>query len=470
MGMFISPRIITRSKFSIKMIYKNMIESETEENILIKEEWRSPPAWMMLSNYEVSNLGNMRNKSKPSYIFQIKPCKSGYIETRLLRDDGETKWMSVHIVVANTFVDNPDNKPSVNHKDKVRTNNKASNLEFCTISEQNMKINKVNAKKRVGIKVDQYDLEDNFIKTWDTKNDIRLAYKTSEYYVRISLEQGAIFQKEFKLKYTPDVIIPGEIWKGIGDDYPNILVSNKGGRVKTDSGQITTGSAAGDGYLSIQLRNYSTGLYFNFNIHRLICFAFKPLKNYSKLEDYDHLTVNHLDLIRSNNNLENLEWVTHKQNIDHSLDARNRTIDNLRSKIIVKIDPKTLEILEEFTSISVAARAINNKNKRIAVYCNGLTKRKLYKGFYWQYKENYRKFIDNKEYIDIPITRKSHNARKVLQIDIKTKDNIQEFPSIKKASEQTGVDRISIGMCCREQRRIAGGYFWAYKENQESKQ
>ena len=40
----------------------------------------------------------------------------------------------------------------------------------------------------------------------------------------------------------------------------------------------------------------------------------------------------------------------------------------------------------------------------------------------------------------------------------------QEYDSIKKAAEQTGIDRGNIGACCRGRRSTAGGYHWIYKE------
>lgn len=39
---------------------------------------------------------------------------------------------NVHRIIAETFIPNPDGLPCVNHKDEIRTNNSASNLEWCT--------------------------------------------------------------------------------------------------------------------------------------------------------------------------------------------------------------------------------------------------------------------------------------------------------------------------------------------------
>lgn len=49
-----------------------------------------------------------------------------------LRKDNKTHKSLVHRLIANTFIDNPNNLPIVNHKDNNIDNNKSSNLEWCT--------------------------------------------------------------------------------------------------------------------------------------------------------------------------------------------------------------------------------------------------------------------------------------------------------------------------------------------------
>lgn len=49
-----------------------------------------------------------------------------------LSKDGESKSFSIHRLVADAFIPNPDGLPEVNHKDENPLNNRADNLEWCT--------------------------------------------------------------------------------------------------------------------------------------------------------------------------------------------------------------------------------------------------------------------------------------------------------------------------------------------------
>ena len=96
--------------------------------------------------YEVSNLARVRSLpyeetrcSSAGKVFTMKhPAKirklqmglNGYLAL-LLKKDGKYYPASVHRLVAEAFVPNPDNLPEVNHKDECKTNNLPSNLEWC---------------------------------------------------------------------------------------------------------------------------------------------------------------------------------------------------------------------------------------------------------------------------------------------------------------------------------------------------
>lgn len=69
-------------------------------------------------------------------IKKLKPNQNedGYYKVKL-RKEGKTYNKFIHRLVAETFVPNPENKPEINHKNGIKTDNRAENLEFCTRSE-----------------------------------------------------------------------------------------------------------------------------------------------------------------------------------------------------------------------------------------------------------------------------------------------------------------------------------------------
>lgn len=60
----------------------------------------------------------------------------GYEIVKLWRG-GEEKWYTVHRLVAETYLPNPDRYPVINHKDHNRKNNNVDNLEWCSVAYNN---------------------------------------------------------------------------------------------------------------------------------------------------------------------------------------------------------------------------------------------------------------------------------------------------------------------------------------------
>lgn len=85
--------------------------------------------------YEVSTNGEVKslNYNRTGKEKVLKPGKSrgGYLRVFLYKN-GECKPHSVHRLVAEAFLDNPENLPCVNHKDENPSNNNVNNLEFCS--------------------------------------------------------------------------------------------------------------------------------------------------------------------------------------------------------------------------------------------------------------------------------------------------------------------------------------------------
>ena len=107
--------------------------------------------------------------------------------------------------------------------------------------------------------------------------------------------------------------LEGEIWKKIEFGNGRYEISNYG-RVKSFFGgivKILKPNLEKCGYFCIQL--YYNGKHRNFKIHRLVAEAFIPNSENKK-------TVNHIDGNKMNNFVDNLEWATYKENINHALE------------------------------------------------------------------------------------------------------------------------------------------------------
>lgn len=91
----------------------------------------------------------------------------GYVLVALCKE-GKQKTFKVHRLVAQAFLDNPNNLPQVNHRDEDKTNNCVNNLEYCD-SKYNINYGNHNEKmaKSKSIPILQFTLDDEFVRRWD---------------------------------------------------------------------------------------------------------------------------------------------------------------------------------------------------------------------------------------------------------------------------------------------------------------
>ena len=84
--------------------------------------------------YSITSDGRVFNNFKKQFVKPPKG-KNGYLHVTLCY--GNKKDVLIHRLVAQAFVNNPDNLPVVNHKDENKLNNSAENLEWCTMKYNN---------------------------------------------------------------------------------------------------------------------------------------------------------------------------------------------------------------------------------------------------------------------------------------------------------------------------------------------
>ena len=86
--------------------------------------------------YLINKEGQIYSKKRNKLL---SPCKNGneYLNVGLCKNNKRKKFF-IHRLIALTFIPNPDNLPCVNHKNGIKTDNRAENLEWCSYSD-NMK-------------------------------------------------------------------------------------------------------------------------------------------------------------------------------------------------------------------------------------------------------------------------------------------------------------------------------------------
>jgi hypothetical protein len=337
------------------------------------EEWKDINGY---KNYEVSSFGRIRNKNTGRILKAAN--KGGYYSVGL--SDKKTKSFSVHTLVARAFIPNPENKDTVNHKDKNGLNNNINNLEWMTIPENN-KHRSNGVKQTTNQNIEIYRINPN-------TNEIVEKYN--------SIEEGAkwvVEQNLAKNLHTARCCIScsvreitkssfGFIWKIVeqnnleNEEWREVIINNKKtegyyvsslGRFKNKKGIIMKDyKPHHSGYIYVRVNKEKYAL------HRLVADTFIP--------NLDNKPIpNHIDGIKTNNSVKNLEWSTYSENNLHN---HKIGLNKGHTRQITQYDLEMNEI-NNFDRIVDASKELNICYSSIkAVLCK---KQNTAGGFIWKY-------------------------------------------------------------------------------------
>jgi hypothetical protein len=276
------------------------------------EMWCTIPSF---PDYEASSLGFIRNKMTLKNIKFF--FNGGYAQMHLYKNSNRHA-LKLHRLIAEAFCENPENKATVNHKNKDTTDNRAANLEWATQQENNdhKVLHNFNRKEVITRCIwkctkDTHERLEKFKDTTEASRKIDINNcKTIASNIRLVLCGKYKSSNGFFWEYEDFQEVEGETWKEID----STLIGCQGytisshGRLRNSTNILFEGHKNTQGYIRVCVNKKL------YRMHVLVAKAF-----HENPEDKPH--VNHKDGNRSNNHFQNLEWCTRSENMKHAYDT-----------------------------------------------------------------------------------------------------------------------------------------------------
>lgn len=254
-----------------------------------------------LEGYKINNIGTIINATTKK-VLQTTQC-NGYTVIGL----NKHKY-AIHRLVALTFIPKPAGKDVVNHINNDRTDNRIENLEWVTQKENLVAHKKCTSHPK---RVVQMDFENKVINTFDSLKDAGVAVglscsAISKAVLKINNSAGG-----FKWNYETPLEEP-QI-----DLQQGKQITNYEKYMVFPTGQIYNlvrkvfvkpiENASGHCYVTL----CSKGAKQNYYVHRIVATHFLGNKDLAKCQ------VNHINKIKNDNRVENLEWITLSKDMKH---------------------------------------------------------------------------------------------------------------------------------------------------------
>lgn len=232
-------------------------------------------------------------------------------------------------------------------------------------------------------------------------------------------------------------------------DYSRYLIAIEGKVINIVTNNYLQGSYNPAGYYNFRLTR-DDGKVHTWGLHRLLCYVFKPIPEELKNFPLEDLEVNHVDGIKANNELSNLEWCTRIENIEHA------GYNNLTSKCLpIQVRDVDTGIVHEYPS-AISYSRISNMSKDSILYRLKAGSQRIFperKQYRVRSNEDWPVVIN----IDAELAKNGSDKGVILR-NLLTKEIIT-FPTIKHCAKYLKVHHVTVSKWInRDNQPILPGY------------